>query len=726
MISDLSPVTGTGAVVRKTDSDLVIAALGTNAIQPVANVQAYLLTRKPQPHYQGEECLLITLPNKRHRSLQAETKALVRAVHFVAKLVKEKLSVQAACREAVRVYREWNWKLKTFREKYDLWSKAKDWVVLVNRSKAPASWREGSAGLPDEFLKLCEERFGRFGRDDSKRQAVLSLHRQWKTGRNEAGDPQPVAGYEDDWSKRDRENVPVGWSYDNICDQLKKRARFTKATRALLHESESAARAHLPQILASRADMRFMEEVTFDDLRFDYLIFNPESGQAEEMWALIARESSCRLVLGGVLHPATVREDGRAAHLGARHMKELAGYLLQTYPLPPYAVTWKVERGTATLREGVKLALGELFNDRIKVSYTMMIGDKSPVGYREKSKGNSRGKAIHEAPNRLYHTQGSFLPGQTGANWGIRPADLEARCEEARAIWQQTPEHLRTSVKYPLLTPAESRKWFNQFSLDQNFRTDHQLEGFNEVLEYFDGQRWQVATVAPAGTQIRTRMESPVERAVRKIREVSQWDRVSPDLVITFLEHTERPVKVEANGEIKFMHEGRTLVFCSPEGAQLAPESKALAYFNPHDPQLIHLTSGDGRILGTWALRGRVAYQDQEALAQAMRYTHAARESAKAVAAELAAPQRAELDAMREHNSRFITVTDAPTATGTITGSAVGETLRTIAADQKTEKRDTARREKNLRNFKGDVTELAEDETPATTVEDDFSSEALL
>jgi len=669
------------ATITEQTLSLQTLEFGTSAVQPVADVATYLATRLPQSHYRDEKGLLITLPAK----VQEEVKALVRACHFVSDLVKDGSSVQAACKSALRIYREWGWNLNTFRQKYDAWAKAKDWVVLVNRSKAPVAWRETSVGLPESFLKYAEERFASFRREDGKRQAVLSLHRQWKTGRNETGEVQPVPGYIEGWSTRDTENVPVGWSYDNICDQLTRRARFTKGVRALLHDSESAARAHLPQILASRAGMKFMEEVTFDDLRFDYLIFNPETGQAEELWALIARESSCRLVLGGVLHPATVREDGRAAHLGARHMKELAGYLLQTYPLPPYAVTWKVERGTATLREGVKLALGELFNDRIKVSYTMMIGDRSPVGYKEKAKGNSRGKAIHEAPNRLYHTQASFLPGQTGARYDIRPADLEARCEEARQIWQRAqslPEHLRAGVKYPLKTPAEARKWFNQFSLDQNFRTDHQLEGFDEVLEFLDPatSRWQLVTEGHAGTQLRKRMESPVERAVRKIREVARWDRVSPELVITFLDHTQRPVKVEANGEIKFTHEGRVLVFRNG-GNPLSPQTKALAYFNPQDPQFIHLTSGDGRVLGTWAMRGRVAYQDQEALAQAMRYTHAAREQAKATAAELAAPQRAVLDDMRTHNAeleKFITVTDAPTATGIIGDSLVGAVMRTI------------------------------------------------
>ncbi|MGH9591707.1 MAG: hypothetical protein ACRD5L_01355, partial [Bryobacteraceae bacterium] len=258
----------------------------SGAIQPIADVPEYLADREPQPDFRGEERLLITLPAK----VQSEVKAMVRACFFVMGLVKSKLSVQAACREALRVYAKWHWNLNTFRQLYDKWTATKDWAVLVNKSKAPASWRTCKASLPEAFLSLCEQRFGKFAREDGKRQAVLSLHRQWITGRNEQGVEEPVAGYENVWLKRDRENLPPGWSYQNIIRQLHKRARFTKGVRALLHDSESAALAHLPQILATRADMRFMEEVTFDDLLFDYLIFNPASGHAEELWALIARE----------------------------------------------------------------------------------------------------------------------------------------------------------------------------------------------------------------------------------------------------------------------------------------------------------------------------------------------------------------------------------------------------------------------------------------------------
>ncbi len=204
------------------------AAVADAPLQPVADVQAYLLARTAQPSFSGEEQLLITLPD----DVRDETKALVRACEFVRNLVTPepgkprqlRPSVQVACQTALQVYRRWNWNLKTFRAKYDCWEQHGDWIVLVNKAKAPVSWKSlrTASGLPEEFLKLCETRFGAFKRADGKRQALMSIKRQWQTGRNELGEPQPVAGYEADWSKRDTENIPAGWSYSNILLRIKK------------------------------------------------------------------------------------------------------------------------------------------------------------------------------------------------------------------------------------------------------------------------------------------------------------------------------------------------------------------------------------------------------------------------------------------------------------------------------------------------------------------------
>lgn len=179
-------------------------------------------------------------------------------------------------------------------------------------------------------------------------------------------------------------------------------------------------------------------------------------------------------------------------------------------------------------------------------------------------------------------------------------------------------------------------------------------------------------------------MEMPIERAARLAKGYT-FTPVSPDIVAAFYEHTEKCVVVEDNGEISFDTDGRRLRF-QHGGVPLAPGTKALAYFHPDDPKFVHLTDGKGAILGTWLRRDRVGHHDPDALAEAMRYTHVAREAAREAANTLAAPERAELDAMRRHNAEllklteFTDVTAAPEAAAGTVGSPAGAALTAVAS----------------------------------------------
>lgn len=653
------------------DFNLGAATGASLPLQPIADVPAYLLARKPVAHYRDELALWMRVP----KELAKEIRAKLDAFDLVSSYRRALRSVSAACRQAMSFYSTWNWKLKTFRAQYDLWIAQRDWLVLLNRSKAGALWQEREATLPEAFVAFVAARFGQFGRSDGKRQAVFSIHRQWRTGRDPKGECEVIPGYEASWDSRNTEMLPAGWSYDNLCKVVKQQGKFSTAVRAFLHEGESAARAALPQILGTRQGLRFLELVTFDDVRTDWLVFDPASGQACELWLLVARDTASAMILGFVMHPATVREDGSASHLGARHMKQLAGWMLERYPLPPYTVNWKLERGTAGMDEAVRLALGELLGHRIAFSITSMIGAKaSPAGYAEKKKGNSRGKASHESHNRLLHTQGAYIAGQTGARYEIRPADLLARSAEAGEVWQlrgKLPSHLQGQEEYPLLTLGQAREHLFRICAEQNARDDHQLEGFEELVEKL-------------GNYLRKRMERPIERAARLVQGI-QWTPVSPAIVRTFYEHTERQVTVKPNGEVEISIEGKSLNFMNG-GVPLVPGTKALAYFHPDDPKFLHLTDGRGAMLGTWLRRGRVAFGDTDGLAAAMRYTHAAREAAREHANQLAAPQRAELEAMRAHNAEllklaeFTDVTPGGSATGDqLIGTPVGAALTEVS-----------------------------------------------
>jgi hypothetical protein len=673
---------------------------GPSAFSAVENVPAYLANRKPCPNYQDELPLFVKLPF----ALRSEVEVFTKAFNYVQSLVNDRLSVVAACKKALALYhRTLSLPAETFRSKYKVWVKTGDWVTLVNRSKAGADWCETNIGLPDAFIeKVCGPYFGRFGRSDGKRQAIFAIKRWWRTGRDISGQNQPMPGYEAKWGGRNLEVYPNGWHYSNILRQVRARAIFTKPVQKLLQEGISAAKEFLPQNLSTRSKLRFLELVTFDDVRTDFLIFDPATGQPCELWLLVARDQATGLVLGFVMHPSRVREDGSDSHLGLQEMKQLSGFILERYPLPvDYVSTWKVERGTATLSEGSARALAEMLPNRIFVSFTSMIGGKSPVGYQEKAKGNSRGKASHESHNRLFHTQGCYLPGQTGARYEIRPADLQARCDESVETWklaQKLPAHLRGKEKYTLLTPNQARAALIDICFEQNSRTDHEMEGFEEVLEWLDANgKWQHQSTFTGDVQrakFRKRKESPIERCVRLIQGC-KWERVSPDIIIAFYSHVERPVTINDAGEIEFRHDGRNFIFANPGSVIRA--ASGLGYFHPDDPKFVHVTNGKGSFLGTWLRRDRLANDDKDAIAESFRYCDAALKAAKAQAEKLAAPQRAELEDVRAqnaellHNREFVEVTAPPTAP-TILESPIAAALAAVAVER-AENKAAAKRE---------------------------------
>ena len=405
-----------------------------------------------------------------------------------------------------------------------------------------------------------------------------------------------MAGYWQDWFQTDGYKLlgmsrrplpqecpafPRGWNLSNIRRQIKARAVWTAPVKLLIQRGVSAAKELLPYHLRSRRDLRFLEEITFDDVRTDWLIRDTTTGAVCELWLLVARDQATAMCLGFVMHLSVIRKDGTKPHLGLKEMKQLAAWLLERYPLAPYQCRWIVERGTATVSEGSAAALAEMLPGQITIHYTSMIGGKSPAGYREKKKGNAGGKASHESHNRIIHTATSYIPGQTGSHWDIRPADLNARVAECVEYWklsQRLPDHLRGQVQYSLLDLTQARENLFRILLEQNFRDSHHLEGFDRVVEWLDQAtgKWMPQNTYPVTDHsspipTRTRMEMPVERAIKLMAPYAgQWQRVSPDIIIAFLSHTARTITkpmMRASGEIVFTYEKQDIIFAPPSSS---------------------------------------------------------------------------------------------------------------------------------------------------------------
>ena len=105
----------------------------------------------------------------------------------------------------------------------------------------------------------------------------------------------------------------------------------------------------------------------------------------------------------------------------------------------------------------------------------------------------------------------------------------------------------------------------------------------------------------------------------------------------------------------------------------------------------------------------------------------------KSRASKLAANDNAQLQKMRDHNHGFVTVVEPRPAQKSIS-STVASSVSGVAGETKAERREQARQESQLRQFAGDLDELAEPAALETATSDDgqsgtddeFSAEGLL
>lgn len=216
---------------------------------------------------------------------------------------------------------------------------------------------------------------------------------------------------------------------------------------------------------------------------------------------------------------------------------------------------------------------------------------------------------------------------------------------------------------------------------------------------------WVLATVepvphpVPAGAEIRERLESPCERRERLIQPYrAEWAGVSPDVISAFYEHTQRDVTVSERAEVLITVDGVRHWFRPATGTLsnlTAPGAKLLAYFHPDFPDFLHLSTRDGRWVGTWPKVQLVS--DADSLTAAIAASEAAVRTVRERAAELGSGERQRLEEMRERNAerlRFadaIEVAPAPAGAGLIEGVVAGQlaTAReTLAAAKRTQRRE--------------------------------------
>ena len=567
---------------------------------------------------------------------------------------------------------------------------ARDWRLVVDRARAGAAWwrSAGAETLPPEFMDAVRELWAANKRSFTP--AYNHLQRWWETGyrRDALGRPQrmpvPGYGYWQDWYRAHHpgDGLPArapwpmpGWSMEN----LRRRLKISKATKVAIRQGIASAKAYTPTILRTREGARPLEMVYFDDVKCDFRVIDPVTGQVCDLWLLVAMDYASGCILGFWMRPAKSREDGTQEHLRLADMKAFAGWLLERFGLPRgYVVIWKVENGTATFSDAVAAALGQLLGDRLQISYGSMVTGKSGAGLKERSVGNSRAKAHLEASFNLMHNLAADLPGQTGRRWDVRPADLAAREKAATEQWAAmtaaAPETLR-QARLTLLMLHEARQHLNRVFHEMNSRTSHSLEGFEDVWEYSVwGNEWkgreEFVIENPTQFETRIRKERPYERLTRLAHGIT-FDAVPAAAMAHFYESSQHIVRINDRGEIEFeppkltevLTKSKKLIFARPQGdtTDYSKLGQLLAYYCPQEPDWLHLTrpAPHHGYVACWSRRGRVGlHDDPQRLADAFKYTGAAWAAEREARDQMLAPERATLAEAAAHNAALLSSID--------------------------------------------------------------------
>lgn len=217
-----------------------------------------------------------------------------------------------------------------------------------------------------------------------------------------------------------------------------------------------------------------------------------------------------------------------------------------------------------------------------------MIGGTSAGGFRSAARGTAGRRRGLESSFNLLHNYGGDLPAQTGRRWELRPSDLLARERECVAVWDALGAHedLRDEFASHLLTLDDARGQLRRIFHTMNSRTDHDLQGFGQVVEWrCDGGPWHPIRLCPnpepSGAEWRQRKQSPYERMMSLAAHTS-CQRVPASALTVFYQTTQRIVTVNAAGEVAFQVDGRDLVFRAPDtDSRQAPGAKLLVYHCP-------------------------------------------------------------------------------------------------------------------------------------------------
>ena len=588
--------------------------------------------------------------------------------------------------------------LATARRKHDDWRRDGSWRALVNRAKVPEA-----RGLDDEFIAYWQSLCQQYQR--KSKPAHREFIRQFRAG-------VPIPGIDVTVS---RQTLPPGLSYDNLI-----RYNPTKFELTASRIGRGAADDYRPKVFTTRVGLAVGQRYIFDDMWHDFKVVTVGQRRAMRLLQLHAHDlfSGCQFARG--IKPRMEDEaTGKSVNLTEKEMIFLVAHCLSEYGFHPDGCTLMVEHGTAAIREELERVLFEITAGRVTVERSGIDGASSFAGqYAGRGKGNFRFKAALESLGNLIHNETSDLlqfPGQTGSNSRLNaPEEMAGRDKHTDALLKAIaalPAERAMKLRLPYLEVNQARWLVDEVMERINNRKEHELEGWLEAgLTTLDFELPDIGIISaqkflamPADKQ--AAIQAIATPLARKMSPREVFDAGRPRLIRLRPEQTALLLRDVAGQEVT-VGKDHLISFddesISPNPLRylahhFAPGDKFTAVVNPLSPNSAHLFDARGAWVGLVSAWQTVRRDDIEGL-------HRQMGQAAKVEAELLTPVAAAGAKLTQQR-----IAEAQNNAEVLGG-------------------DTKRQARKLKNFDGEVGELAEatqPETPALPA-DDFRADGLL
>lgn len=510
---------------------------------------------------------------------------------------------------------------------------------------------------PEAFRAFVRQLHLQCQRSTTGREVRRMLVERWRLWQRSGEAKHAIPGYETP-PPAGPKGYPQGWSEDSIL-----RLRPDAYALSVARQGAKSAAGFLPSVLKTRVGVRFGQIVFFDDQDYDLKVAAPGMSQR----AIRPQGFNCLDYLSGCFMDHAIRLrwwDKESDQYRTLTQADFTWFVISYLQKHGYrrdgsGTTFVFEHGTATGFNNRNLAtsggytnfdeaLAAVSHGCIRVERSGLFNQPAFAGllFRPQSSGNPNFKAPLESMFNLVRNRMAALPGATGRNRDLKPAEQygeDLYTGQLLKLWEKLDERHQKIIRYPMLTVEEFGEAARTVYQAINARTDHGLEGWErlgfvapqfrftpderspwlsreEVAALPEAARTALLANTEAPGHVRPWRLSPAEVAAQCAGELTKL----PDCMIPLLIPTAwaRPATVKSDRTISIKDQllgPEPLNYvCRIEDAEgahvLKPGTKLLCYLNPFDTSRLVICKEDGAFLGTLHEMTRAGWLDQDAI----------------------------------------------------------------------------------------------------------------